>query len=88
MVRPTLLWVDLRSNRDQASSYHDLSEKWAVSRISNPEEIDLVIRQEPPILFFFEYDYPDISSLSALRHVKHSFPAIPIIMLTEQHSVT
>lgn len=86
MVRPAMLWVDLRSIRDQVSSYHDLSDKWAVSRISNPEEIDLVIRKESPILVFFEYDYPDISSLSALRQVKNSFPAIPIIMLTEQHS--
>lgn len=86
MVRPTMIWVDLRSIRDQVSSSRNLSEEWEVSRISNSEAIDCEIREVPPILLFFEYDYPDISSLSALRQAKHSFPAIPIIMLTEQHS--
>jgi len=86
MVRTTMLWVDLRSIRDQVSFSRNLSEEWEVLRIFNSEVIDYEIRKAPPMLLFFEYDYPDISSLSALRQAKHSFPAIPIIMLTEQHS--
>lgn len=81
-----LLWVDLRCFRDQFSSYHYLSEDWAVSCISHAESLDHEIRITNPALLCFEYDYPNIQALSALRQIRSLFPLIPIIMLTEQHS--
>lgn len=81
-----ILWVDLRFSQDQISSYHCLSEVWAVSRINNTERLDLAIRKTSPTLLCFEYDSPDKFGLSALQQVKRLFPSIPIMMLTEQHS--
>ena len=80
-----MLWVDLSSVRDQASPYCYLNDEWSVYRISNADKIDPEIRRTLPALLCFEYDYPDFSSLSALRQARCSFPSIPIIMLTEQH---
>ncbi len=34
----------------------------------------------------FEFDFPDISTLSQLSNIKRDYPSIPIIMFTEQHS--
>ena len=81
-----VLWADLRFFRDQVSSYHYLSEDWAVSHISNTERLDIEMRKTTPTLLCFEYDYPDTSGLSALRQARCLFPLMPIIMVTEQHS--
>lgn len=83
-----ILWIDLRSVHHQSSFYHYLNKNWRVSRISGVEEIDQKIRETAPLLLCFEYDYPDISRLSALRQARCLFPSIPIVMLTEQHSET
>lgn len=80
------LWLDLRSIRDQISCSHYLNEDWTVFRICNTERLDLEIHKITPTLLCFELDYPNISSLSALRQARCSFPSIPIIMITEQHS--
>lgn len=80
------LWIDLRATQDQVSSSQCLNEDWAVSRITNTERLDLEIHKTTPTFLCFEYDYPNISSLSALRQAKCLFPSIPIIMITEQHS--
>lgn len=80
------LWVDLRFIEQQVSSSHYLNNDWAVSRISNADNLDREIRKTTPALLCFEFDYPDTTGLSALRQASCSFPSIPIIMVTEQHS--
>ncbi|WP_341936337.1 response regulator transcription factor [Marinimicrobium sp. C2-29] len=44
------------------------------------------VRQGQTHALVLEYDYPDRASLNVLRLTKHSFPSLPLIMLTEQHS--
>ena len=83
-----ILWVDLRYNQNQISSYFHLSKEWAVYCISNIERLDHEIRQTAPALLCFEYDFPDLSTLSALLKTRSLYPSMPIIMLTEQHSET
>lgn len=81
-----VLWVDLRSVQEQVSSYHYLNKEWTVSRVSRIDKIDQKMGENLPRVVCFEYDYPDISRLSALRQVRRLFPSTPIIMLTKQHS--
>ena len=81
-----VLWVDLRSVQEQVSSYHYLNEEWTVSRVSRIDKIDQKMGENPPRVVCFEFDYPDISRLSALRQVRCLFPSTPVIMLTKQHS--
>ncbi|MBW7469741.1 response regulator transcription factor [Marinobacter sp. M216] len=38
------------------------------------------------VILCFEFDFPDISTLSLLNDTKHDHPSIPILMFTEQHS--
>ncbi|WP_165495764.1 response regulator transcription factor [Marinobacter halodurans] len=46
---------------------------------------DIDANGKKPILCF-EFDFPDISTLSLLNDTKRNHPSVPIIMFTEQHS--
>ncbi len=81
-----VLWVDLRLIEEQESCYHYLNRDWAVSLLNSADRLDSEIRNTRPALLCFEFDFPDTMGLAALRHVSSSFPSIPIIMVTEQHS--
>lgn len=81
-----VLWVDLRLIREEVSFDRYLSKDCTISRIRDSGQVVHEIDERAPVLLCFEYDYPDISSLSILRQVRCLFPLIPIIMLTEQHS--
>ncbi len=81
-----VLWVDLRSTQEQVSSYHYLSKEWKVSRVRHIDKIVQKMGEILPRVVCFEFDYPDIPRLSALRRVRCLFPSTPIIMLTKQHS--
>ncbi len=81
-----ILWVDLRLQRKQPSLYHHLAKKWTVYCTRESEQIINEIQKVAPVLLCFEYDYPDIHSLSILQQTLQLLPSTPIIMLTEQHS--
>ncbi len=81
-----ILWVDLRLQRNKPSLYHHLTKKWSVYCTSESEQIIKEIQKVAPVLLCFEYDYPDIHSLSILQQTLQLLPATPVIMLTEQHS--
>lgn len=81
-----ILWMDLRIYRDRVSACRSLSRDWKLSLTRNSQRLDVEIRKTVPSLLCFEYDYPDTCGLSALRRARSLFPAIPVIMLTEQHS--
>ncbi len=86
-MRPSqILWVDLRTQRDQPSLYHLLTERWPVCCISDTERLIDRIGTAPPVLFCFEYDYPDARSLLILQEARKHFPTTPLIMITVQHS--
>ena len=84
MEKLEVLWVDLRANHNKKSYCRFLKEDWRVTCITSTDHLDL--RNDPPSLLCFEFDYPDIPGLSTLRQIKRRLPSLPIIMLTEQHS--
>jgi len=81
-----VLWIDLRLAKDEVGFDYYLSTDWVVTHLSDSDQVIRETRANMPQLLCFEYDYPDISSLAVLRQIRHLFPMIPIIMLTEQHS--
>jgi len=81
-----VLWVDLRLIREEVSFDRYLSKDCTISHIRDAGEVVREIHERAPVLLCFEYDYPDVSSLSVLRQARCLFPLMPIIMLTEQHS--
>ena len=82
-----VLLVDLRM-RDR-SEEHLESEFPGVSGFQRVKEIASIegrLRGARPRLVIFLFDDPTREGLNALAEAKRGFPAIPILMLTEEHS--
>lgn len=82
-----VLLVDLRSKQQSTKHLTTLiPQRYHAQRVTTPRAIEKSIRTSRPCLLLFLYDYPQIEGLEALSNTKRSFPSIPILMLTEQHS--
>lgn len=83
MATKQVLWVDLCRARPVA--VNGLEARYRVTRVQDPGRLrDAITR--PGVICCFEYDYPDIAGLQALRDTKTSLPHVPVLMVTEQHS--
>ncbi|MFZ6045992.1 helix-turn-helix domain-containing protein [Pseudomonas sp. CR3202] len=86
MNLPCLVWADLRTNKAAPSPVGELDAQFQIWRVVERAAIAQSIDQAAPLLSCFEYDYPDVPSLQALRATKQAYPSLPILMLTLQHS--
>lgn len=87
MKRANILLVDLRKHLDEPHLLKSFEAKWSVQRVQpDPEAVVEMIGAYQPQILFFDYDFPDIPSLLAMKESKVVFPSVPIVMVTEQHS--
>jgi len=86
MELPRVLWVDLRTERDQSSLYRGLADRCRVYYVAEPSRLGEEIRGATPGVACFEYDRPELPGLQSLQQTKLCFPSLPILMLTEHHS--
>ena len=86
MATEQILWVDLRLCRARAGAVDGLEARYQVTCVQDPGRLSDAITSTRPGIICFEYDYPDIAGLQALRDTKTSYPPVPILMVTEQHS--
>ncbi len=86
MYRESIVWADLRFNRTTPSNRSLISSGWQIEPVENPDYVSQVANRVSPGLLVFEFDRPDIPSLSTLSNVRQRFAAIPVLMLTEYHS--
>jgi AraC-like DNA-binding protein len=82
----TLIWVDLRVKKSHINFYIDLSGTCHIHRVDSTAVVSKAIQGIAPNALCFDYDYPDLSGLKALRQTKLNHPSLPIIMLIEQSS--
>lgn len=54
--------------------------------ITDAHALDESIQAAAPHALCFEYDYPDMPRLVALRKAKQTHRSLPLLMITEQHS--
>lgn len=81
-----IVWADLRTNRLPDSHACLIPAHWRVEKSETPDYITYMIARLSPGLLVFEFDRPDIPSLTSLGHIRRRFAAIPLLMLTEYHS--
>lgn len=86
MATASILWVDLRLCRGRPVAVSGLEARYRVNRVHDLGGLPDATSSTRPGVICFEYDYPDIAGLQALRDTKTSLPHVPILMLTEQHS--
>jgi AraC-like DNA-binding protein/CheY-like chemotaxis protein len=83
---PCLVWADLRSNTLEPSPVGELVAQFSLQHVVEMASISARIEQTAPLLSCFEYDYPNLPALKALRATKQAYPHLPILMLTLHHS--
>ena len=86
MCPESIVWADLRFNRTTPSNRRLIPGGWRVEKVETPDYVSNVTARESPGLLVFEFDRPDLPSLSSLSSIRRRFAAIPVLMLTEYHS--
>ena len=83
-----ILWVDLTCSIKEAEPQAAFRPWCDVIDRVGVERLDDVLSQNESRwdLICFDFDYPDRAGLRTLRSTKASYPSLPIVMLTVQHS--
>jgi len=59
---------------------------FAVHRLAPLSSVAADVERLRPAVAFFDFDFPTRQGLNLLKETKRSFPSLPLIMLTVQHS--
>lgn len=86
MSLPCLVWTDLRRDILEPSPVGELEAHFRLRHVVGTTSLFQGIEQSAPLLACFEYDYPNLAGLKALRATKQTYPSLPILMLTDHHS--
>jgi AraC-like DNA-binding protein len=85
-VKHSVLWLDLTvSVRDPGTSCA-FDQAFDVHRLAPLSSIRADVERLRPAVAFFDFDFPTRQGLNLLKETKRSFPSLPLIMLTVQHS--
>lgn len=55
-------------------------------RVTTAARIHAAVREHRPHFACIEFDYPDAARLRSVTCIRHAYPALPLVMLTEYHS--
>lgn len=86
MNKPVLLWVDLTVSSRHAELSDVVTEACDIRICPGPNELFEEIEKGGLSGICFDMDYPDRRGLDLLRRTKATFPSMPILFLTLQHS--
>jgi AraC-like DNA-binding protein len=85
-MRPRILLIDQRQSDHSTELLPILEKKSTVKLCTDVKAISRAVQTFRPHLAWFEFDYPTVKGLSAIRTTKALYPRIPIIMVTEHSS--
>ena len=86
MDKPEILLINLNQRDTESDVMRLLGRHCQFTCLSDARDIPEIIQTMAPQAICFEYDYPDIPRLAALQETKLSYPSLPIVMVTKQHS--
>ncbi len=86
MNRVKFVWVDLRSECCLDGLCDRMPEGYEALHVVKPEAIRPAIEENLPGFLCFEYDHPAKRQMEVLRDTRLTWPAIPVLMLTVDHS--
>jgi AraC-like DNA-binding protein len=86
MRKPVLLWVDLTISSRHAELPAVFAEPCDIRICSQPDDLFNQIEKGGINGVCFDMDYPDRRGLELLGNTKSSFPSLPVLFITLQHS--
>jgi AraC-like DNA-binding protein len=85
-VKHSVLWLDMTVSVRDAGTCGVFDQAFAVHRLAPLSSIRADVERLKPAVAFFDFDFPTKQGLNLLKETKRSFPSLPLIMLTVQHS--
>jgi AraC-like DNA-binding protein len=86
MPKLRALWVDLTVAVKEGEPAPEFTKHCEVIYTSSHEELANLLASQLIEVVCFDFDYPERMGLRLLRETKVSYPSLPILMLTVQHS--
>ncbi|PHQ16681.1 helix-turn-helix domain-containing protein [Marinobacter profundi] len=86
MEKATIVLVDATQYGADPAVVRVIERHFPVVTVSRTDDLGAVYDTEDRVITCFEFDFPDISSLSMLSETKQRFTSVPVVMFTEQHS--
>ena len=83
---PTVLLINQMLPGMNSSVLHMLQQQCKVHEIAGQEQIGHYVQKLCPSILCFECDYPEPGWLTLVRETKRNYPAIPVLMVTDQSS--
>jgi AraC-like DNA-binding protein len=84
--KPILLWIDCKAGLPDPEYRVRCSASFDVAQAESIAVLPQDIARHKPGALCFDFDYPDQQRLQAMAAIKKSFPRLPILMLTLEHS--
>jgi YesN/AraC family two-component response regulator len=85
-VKHRLLWLDMTVSVRGVDTSSEFDQAFEVHRLAPLSSIGADVERLAPAVAFFDFDFPNRQGLSLLKETKRTFPSLPLIMLTVQHS--
>ncbi|WP_372983048.1 helix-turn-helix domain-containing protein [Marinobacter sediminum] len=86
MDRTTVVLLDATQYGADPELGRAIESRFPLKRRKKTESNKDICSCDGNAILCFEFDFPDISTLSLLNDIKRDCPSIPILMFTEQHS--
>lgn len=89
MEKSTVVLVDATQYGADPAVVRVIERRFPLVVVSKQDDLGAVYQRQPPesrVITCFDFDFPDIGSLSMLSEAKREFTSVPMVMFTEQHS--
>ncbi|MGF2686225.1 helix-turn-helix domain-containing protein [Marinobacter sp. DUT-3] len=86
MEKATVVLVDATQYGADPAVVRVIERRFPLVCVTKQDDLEAVYASEGRYITCFEFDFPDIPSLSMLSEAKRDFASIPMVMFTEQHS--
>lgn len=86
MSEATIVLLDATQYGSDPQLARIIDSRFSLARRDKSDDLEKICLPGRKIILCFEFDFPDISTLSLLNETKRKYPSIPILMFTEQHS--
>ena len=81
-----VMWIDQTVSVKQSELPALFGKYFEVTRPHAGSSLHFEIKRQAPSLLLFDFDYPERPGLKLMELTKRTFPSIPILMTTVQHS--
>lgn len=85
-MKHSVLWLDMTVSVRDAGASVVFDKAFDVHRLAPLSSIRSDIERIKPAVALFDFDFPTKQGLNLLKETKRTFPSLPLLMLTVQHS--